>query len=249
MVRNAIWVGIVALQIVILWAAPSLLSRSDLDICAGSDASAQQACQRILTQGKWTASQKASAHLRLADLAGLDYERAVDHRADALALDPSSTDPRSVGRQAYELGAARVSQGSRESALKYLSLAIRVDPTNHPALSARAKLHVSQHRLDPALDDWRKALQLQPDDQTYKTGIASTYMARGMAHLANRNLEAAISDLSNAVRFDPRLPNAQARLAQAEFELRQRLAPPPPPVPPPSPPPASFPAKDPRVSV
>ena len=214
MVRNAVWISIVALQIVILWIAPSLLTRSDLDICVGG-AYAEQACQRVLAQGKWTASQKASAHLRLADLAGLDYERAVDHRAEALAFDPSSTDARSVGRQAYELGAARLSQGRPESALKYLSLAIRLDPTNHLALSARAKLHGGQDRHDLALDDWRKALQLQPNDPTYRSGIASAYFARGVAYMSSRNVEPAISDLTSAIQFDPRLPNAHAQRAAA----------------------------------
>jgi tetratricopeptide (TPR) repeat protein len=215
MVRNAVWISIVALQIVILWMAPSLLSRSDLDICAGGDADAEQACRRVLAQGKWTARQKASAHLRLADLVGFDIERAVDHRAEALALDPSSTDPRLVGRLAHDLGAARLSQGNHESALKYLSLAIRIDPKNDIALSDRARLHGGQNRHDLALDDWRKALQLQPNNTTYRSGIASAYFARGIAYMSSRNVEPAISDLTSAIQFDPRLPNAHAQRAAA----------------------------------
>jgi hypothetical protein len=74
MVRNAIWIAIVALQIVFLWVAPSFFNRSDLDTCAGSDAAAEPACRRVLAQGKWTARQKAGAHLRLADFAGLGSE-------------------------------------------------------------------------------------------------------------------------------------------------------------------------------
>jgi len=178
MVRNAIWIAIVVVQIAFLWAAWSLFHRSDLDICAGSGPDAEPACRRVLAQADWTAGQKAGAHLRLAELAGLDMESAVDHRAEALALDPSSTDLKSVATQAHELGTARLSQGSPESALKYLSLAIRLDPANHLALSARAKLHESQSRPDLALDDWRMALRLRPDDQAYTAGIALAYQAR-----------------------------------------------------------------------
>jgi hypothetical protein len=101
---------------------------------------------------------------------------------------------------------------------------ISAHPTNHIALANRGVAHAINRNFDLSIRDFDAALKLHPN---YLPG----YLSRGMVRLQRRDDPltpkgrathlAAIDDLSEAIRLDPRNSGAYALRAQAKLALKQ----------------------------
>ncbi|WP_194479227.1 tetratricopeptide repeat protein [Bradyrhizobium sp. CCBAU 53338] len=89
------------------------------------------------------------------------------------------------------------------------------------AYSRRSDANMKARTFDRAIADRKKALDLQPDDPTYKLRLSGAYQVRAEA-VANSNRNAAIEDLTEAIRIDP--TNTDARLQRsAQYASQDKL--------------------------
>jgi tetratricopeptide (TPR) repeat protein len=91
------------------------------------------------------------------------------------------------------------SAGRMDEALERLSRAVAEDPAFYQAYSLRGFVYYKQAEYDKAIPDFDKVIKLMP---TGGYG-ASAYAGRGMSLSRKNRFEAAIADLTQALRLDP----------------------------------------------
>lgn len=81
------------------------------------------------------------------------YQKALLFFEALVILDPEST------YDAQTLGALHLQMGNNEKALKFLNLALELDPTHEPTLLNKAKVLFSLHQRSSALEMIQKLTQ------------------------------------------------------------------------------------------
>jgi Flp pilus assembly protein TadD len=84
----------------------------------------------------------------------------------------------------------------RENARKALYHALEIDPSYQPAYQSLAKLHLSLHENEKAIEVLKKALHQSPKDAQLWSDI-------GLIYARERNFSEAISHMQQAVRMEP----------------------------------------------
>lgn len=77
-------------------------------------------------------------------------------------------------------------------ALEMYSRALGIEPNHADALANRASAHLKLEQYDKAIDDYREILEINPQDQHARLGIALAYEKSGQLELAVLEYEAAI---------------------------------------------------------
>lgn len=87
----------------------------------------------------------------------------------------------------------------RSEVKDYLNITIPlVNPTTSEQYATRARRQLSEQRYDLALDDFNKAIQLDPKD-------AAAYAGRGKVFLRQKDFQSAIGDFNEALQLSPKL--------------------------------------------
>ncbi len=141
----------------------------------------------------------------------------------------------------YNLGTAYYKKGNFNSAVKYLSLAITLEPKAADAYFNRGLSYRRQHKIEEAISDFSSAIGLQSGQAGYyfercnafivknnfpaaisdctesirlSPGGSETYFLRGLAYRLNGDLDKALADSMKALQMDPDYTNAKRLLAE-----------------------------------
>ncbi len=168
----------------------------------------------------------------------LQYDKALEHYAKAIAISPSyatavnnrnelmklmvaqqkgkvSKKPMLSARQYYDKGYEAGERSDYETAIQYFDRAIEIDHSMKLAYDNRgwAKLMLSRYR--EALADLDRSLEL---------GISKwTYNQRGQVKMRLNDAQSAVRDFEQALRLDPEYRPAKQGLESAKAALSTRL--------------------------
>lgn len=99
-------------------------------------------------------------------------------------------------------GAMYYTNGEKEKCFADLDHAVTLAPENPLAYGSRAEFSARDGRDKEALQDWDKALSLNPTDEVKD----KVYMQRGLFHMSRKQYEAAASDFKNDLKYvNPKL--------------------------------------------
>lgn len=118
------------------------------------------------------------------------YTAAYHHRADAY-----------LGLGMYREAAADATQ----------VLSLQPEVTDPDLLLLRARAYAGDKKLNPALEDLNKAIEVKPD-------LVDAYIERGMVFVQARRFDDAIGDLTRAIEIDPQNVKAYAMRASAKLQ-------------------------------
>ena len=118
------------------------------------------------------------------------YMAAYHHRADAY-----------LGLGMYREAAADATQ----------VLTLQPEVTDPDLLLLRARAYAGDKKLNPALEDLNKAIEVKPD-------LVDAYIERGMVFAQARRFDDAIGDLTRAIEIDPQNVKAYAMRASAKLQ-------------------------------
>jgi len=118
------------------------------------------------------------------------YMAAYHHRADAY-----------LGLGMYREAAADATQ----------VLTLQPEVTDPNLLLLRARAYAGDKKLNPALEDLNKAIEVNPD-------LVDAYIERGMVFAQARRFDDAIGDLTRAIEIDPQNVKAYAMRASAKLQ-------------------------------
>jgi len=104
-------------------------------------------------------------------------------------------------REAYTTGEGFFKNLRYTQAILAFDQAVALKPDFVDAYLLRARSHVIQGDLPPAVEDFTKVIQLRPAD-------AQAYVERGAVYLAQKNYEAALADCESAIAKDSQLAAA-----------------------------------------
>jgi tetratricopeptide (TPR) repeat protein len=124
---------------------------------------------------------------------------AIKSRADyvkAIQLHPTGDAAYAQLGSSYPTGPGR---GENAFAMKYLNLAIRLNPNNAYAYRQRGRVRMSFLPDEIGLADLTRAIELLPDSPM----TADTYVSRGAYLITNGQRERAKTDLETALRLEP----------------------------------------------
>lgn len=102
--------------------------------------------------------------LGLCCIAGAQAQYRFNADSPASGMTANSTDPRNRARIHTELGAAYFQAGSNAVALEELRVAIDADSSYYQAYSVRGLVHAALKEYGKAEDDFRRALNIAPND-------------------------------------------------------------------------------------
>lgn len=105
-------------------------------------------------------------------------------------------------------GANRQAQNDLDGALKDMTQAIRLAPSDARFYKLRAAVHIDRNEIPLAISDLNSALRLAPDD-------AAALVQRGVIKLADDNQADALNDLDAANRISAKEADLQLKLARA----------------------------------
>lgn len=100
-------------------------------------------------------------------------------------------------RAYYNRGTAYYKEEKFGSAIRYLSMALALQPQAPDAYFNRGLSFRHQHKIDEAISDFSKAIELYQGNPGY-------YFERGNARILKNDLEGAISDSSKAAELSPK---------------------------------------------
>lgn len=103
-----------------------------------------------------------------------------------------------------------IRQESYGMAIKDLTEYIRFQPNKAQGYQARAKANYSMAKYDLAIEDWSRAIEIEPD--------ADTYLSRGLAYHRLQKLDFAVRDYTKAINANPDELEAFRFRGQALYE-------------------------------
>jgi tetratricopeptide (TPR) repeat protein len=124
------------------------------------------------------------------------YAAAYHHRADAY-----------LGLGMYREAAADATQ----------VLTLQPELTDPDLLRLRARAYAGDKKLNPALEDLNKVIEVKPD-------LVDAYIERGMVFVQARRFDEAIGDLTHALELDPQSAKAYAMRASVKFQAAPSAA-------------------------
>ncbi len=140
-----------------------------------------------------------------------DRQRALDDYTAAIKLAPH------YGKLYYDRGVVFASQSNDAAALQDFATAMGLDSKLVvPALLRRARIHAARGNFSGALDDYSKAISLQP-----KT--AALWSDRGYVDLGQHDYNSAVKDEAQAIQLDPKLARAYYLRGIAFGDLGDRV--------------------------
>lgn len=99
-------------------------------------------------------------------------------------------------------GTEYAEQGKNDLAIKELDAAVRLDPKNAIAFSARGAVHFRMKAYDQAIADLDEAIRLEPGKAT------SGYYVRGSAWYMKKEYAKGVADFDAAIRLNPKEEDA-----------------------------------------
>ena len=126
------------------------------------------------------------------------YEEAIDALAQAVALDPASSQAAELH---FLMGVAAKENGQPEAAEYYIR-AFEIDPRYKKTIRRLAHLRLEQQRYDEALELFQRLINIHPND-------AATYSNMGVALFFLGRSDEALRSFDQALSFDPTLESAR----------------------------------------
>ena len=158
------------------------------------------------------ATKEDSARVALAE-----YYLSSGRRDEARALLRSvgSGTGQSASMAMTRLAALAVLEGRSAEAYKLIDEAIQKEPKNQFAMLARAEMQLQDRKLDESLKTAKEAIAVLP------TPNPIAQMVLGRIHAARSEYSEAVAAFNEAIRLNPRLPQAHLQLARAHLATRR----------------------------
>jgi tetratricopeptide (TPR) repeat protein len=135
------------------------------------------------------------------------YHAAVRDFSRAIGINPKYTVAYQHRAQAYfALGMYREAIADATQVLT-----LEPDTPNPEMLLLRGRAHAGDKKLNPALEDFNKAIEAKPE-------LVEAYIERGVAFTQARRFDDAIGDLNRAIELDPKSAKAYAMRAAARLQ-------------------------------
>jgi len=141
------------------------------------------------------------------------YHAAVRDLSRAISINPKYVAAYRHRADAY------LGLGMYREAIADATQAITLEPElpNPDLLLLRARAYVGDKKLNPALEDLNKAIEVKPD-------LVDAYIERGSVFAQARRFDDAIGDLTRAIELDPQNVKAYAMRASAKFQAAPSAA-------------------------
>lgn len=110
-----------------------------------------------------------------------------------------------------QIGKNKIVQGDFEGAVKELTETIKLNPNDYDAYNMRAIAYSELNKLDKAIDDFTKCIELKP--------IAEAYYNRGAAYFAKGQYQLALNDLTQCLKLEPDNIKALYKRALCNYNL------------------------------
>jgi tetratricopeptide (TPR) repeat protein len=116
-----------------------------------------------------------------------------------------------LARKAYEDGIEHCQKGDYQKGIDAFTKAIEYDPRNYGAYINRGSAYDMLNKYDKALADYSTVISsVDPTDKR----LAEVYYNRGYTYQRRGERTKAIADYKEALRLDPKLPDAREHLAE-----------------------------------
>ena len=159
-----------------------------------------------------------------------DYVHAIEDATHAIELATNIESEqlrRNVLRSAYKFRAiARINVGDAESALADYNKAIELNPDNADAHAARGQFYVWQKQYDQAIQDFDKALRLDPSEWISRSNKAVALVRLGRLEEANQEVNIGLrsgADRDSYIGVRGLIAYEQGKYAQAVDDLTESL--------------------------
>lgn len=113
-------------------------------------------------------------------------------------------------------GKNKIIQGDFESAIKELTETIKLNPQDYDAYNMRAIAYSELKKLDKAIEDFAKCIELKP--------IAEAYYNRGAAYFAKGSYKEAHNDFTQCLKLEPDNIKALYKRALCNYNLEDYKA-------------------------
>lgn len=135
------------------------------------------------------------------------YHAAVRDLGRAISINPKYVAAYHHRADAY------LALGLYREAIADATQAISLEPEapNADLLLLRGRAHAGDKKLNPALEDLNKAIELKPE-------LVEAYVERGIVFMQARRFDDAIGDLNRAIELDPKNVKAYAMRASAKLQ-------------------------------
>ena len=137
-----------------------------------------------------------------------DDDRSIADWETALLIEPNNTNARNFLIKAYhypfDRGLLLYRQGDLDAAIREMTLAIRLNPTNAEAYLRRGTTYHSRQEYDAAIADFTEAIKVNPKEIVYVGGEsisldALAYASRSFAYKAKGDTARADADFAKAL--------------------------------------------------
>jgi tetratricopeptide (TPR) repeat protein len=155
-----------------------------------------------------------SAYLTLKNAGALPRFVAGVVLGTVLAVAAHAQDAKKQAEDLIRQGQQQMSKGQPRDAMRTLSKAIELDPTNSIAYMARSRARDSSGRFEEALDDATKYIELEPTDEY-------GYLNRARIYLSLEKPEKALDDANKAIEMKPDEPDGYYRRADVYSALNK----------------------------
>ncbi len=139
---------------------------------------------------------------------GTDVRELKSYLKTVMSLYPPKT-----ADQNYKIGWRHYRSKRYNSATKYFTASLKLDPKNSACFRLRGYCYIAKRDLETARNDFDSAIKLNANDW-------DAYRGRAIAHRQSKNLKAAIKDISQAIRLNPTSKVAHYNRGEMNLDLR-----------------------------
>jgi len=105
-----------------------------------------------------------------------------------------------------------------DKAIVQIESAIKINPKYHLAYFSLGEMYAKVNALDLSIVNYKQALDLDINNEHYKSALSLTYYKAGLFYLNTKKHKQAINNFSNSINYNPKFPDVYNNLGIAYAE-------------------------------